>query len=310
MDDYSFRKIKTSALVMIALSALHIAMSRPLGSYWNALQAQLSGIDLSVSGVPESGDSAQGIIIYLLIFGAVALLAFITSPRRTSIWGRLILVAPLSVYLISAYTEYDKISPIKEKFKDLYESLEYAIFVPYAAIAAVTALYIILVIALPAFRVTQAFGWVTSVVAILSYLVSVVFIVYNHTMTILDGGFGESEFYTYLLAFALDVVSYFFMISVLMTYCTIKREERWDVLEALALAAEREEDEAEARAIREPAAPSAHLSERVIPDIEELKEHEITSSYDFEEFKGHSRQGGRSGNRPGVSRRNSSKKRR
>jgi hypothetical protein len=59
-----------------------------------------------------------------------------------------------------------------------------------------------------------------------------------------------------------------------MTYCTIKREERWDMLEALAMEAEREEDEAEKHAIREPAALSAHLGDRVIPDIEELKEHE------------------------------------
>jgi hypothetical protein len=302
LDDYCFRKIKTTALIMIALAALHIAMSRPLGYYWNALQAKLSGVDLTISGVPDAGDSSQGTIIYILMFGVVALLAFVTSPRRTSIWWRLVLIAPLSVYLFSAYAEYEKISPIKEKFQDLYESLEYAIFVPYAAIAAATALYIVLVIALPAFRVTQAFGWLTSVVAILSYLVSVVFIVYNHTMTILDGGFGESEFYTYLLAFGLDVVSYFFMISVLMTYCTIKREERWDVLEALAMEAEREEDEAEAKAVREPPAPSAHLSERVIPDIEELKEHEVTSSYDFEGYKGYGRSGG--------SRRGSSKKRR
>jgi hypothetical protein len=311
MDDYyCFRKIKTTALIMIAIAALHIAMSRPLGYYWNALQANLSGVDLTISGVPEAGDSSQGTIIYVLMFGVVALLAFVTSPKRTSIWWRLVLIAPLSVYLFSAYAEYEKIAPIEEKFRDLYESLEYAIFVPYAAIAAVTALYMVLVIALPAFRVTQAFGWLTSVVAIMSYLVSVVFIVYNHTMTILDGGFGESEFYTYLLAFALDVVSYFFMISVLMTYCTIKREERWDVLEALAMEAEREENQAEATAVREPAAPSAHLGERVIPDIEELKEHEVTSSYDFEEFKGYSRSGGRSGNRSGGSRRGSSKKRR
>jgi hypothetical protein len=285
MDDYCFRKIKSTALVMIALAALHIAMSRPLGYYWNALQAKLTGVDLTVTGVPNPGDSSQGTIIYVLMFGVIAFLAFVTSPKRTSIWWRLVLIAPLSVYLFSAYAEYDKISPIKEKFNDLYESLEYAIFVPYAAIAAATALYIVLIIVLPAFRVTQAFGWVTSVVAILSYLVTVVFIVYNHAMTILDGGFGEGEFYTYLVAFALDVVSYFFMLSVLMTYCTIKREERWDVLEALAMEAEREEDEAERTAIHEPAAPSAHLGERVIPDIEDLKEHEGTFSYGYDGYR-------------------------
>jgi hypothetical protein len=307
MDDYyCFRKIKTTALIMIALAAFHIAISRPLGYYWNALQARLSGIDLTVSGIPEPGDSSQGTIIYVLMFGVVAFLAFVTSPKRTSIWWRLVLVAPLSIYLFSAYSEYDKISPIKEKFQDLYESLEYAIFVPYAAIAAITALYMILIIVLPASRVTQVFGWVASVVAILSYLGSVVFIVYNHTMTILDGGFGESEFYTYLFAFALDVVSYFFMISVLMTYCTIKREERWDVLEALAMAAEREENDAEAMAIRESAAPSAHLGERVIPDVEELKEHEVTSPYDYEGYNEYSRQDGHQDG----SRRGSSKKRR
>jgi uncharacterized integral membrane protein len=290
MDDYCFRKIKSTALVMIALAAVHIAISNPLGYYWNALQAELSGVQLTVSGVPAPGDQSQSMVIYLLMFGTIALLAFITSPRRTSIWWRLILIAPLSVYLFSAYTEYRKISPISEKFKDLYESLEYAIFVPYAAIAAATALYILFVIVLPAFRITQAMGWAVSVVAILAYLVSAVFIVYNHTMTILDGSFGQSEFYTYLIAFVLDVVSYFFMLSVLMTYCTIKREERWDVLEALAMQAEQEEDQAETRAIREPAepvspaAPAAQISERVIPDIEDLKEHEGTFTCDYGEY--------------------------
>jgi hypothetical protein len=294
MDDYCFRKIKSTALVMIALAAVHISISNPLGYYWNALQANLSGVDLTVSGVPEAGDQSQSIGIYLLMFGTIALLAFVTSPGRTSIWWRLILIAPLSVYVFSAYAEYQKISPVSEKFQDLYESLGYAIFVPYAAIAAITALYIAFVIALPAFRFTQAFGWVTSVVAILSYLVTAVFIVYNHTMTILDGAFGASEFYTYLAAFALDVVSYFFMLSVLMTYCTIKREERWDRLEALAMEAEMEEDAAMAHAAREPAAPSAHIGERVIPDIgervipdiEELKEHEGTFAYGYEEYNG------------------------
>jgi hypothetical protein len=113
--------------------------------------------------------------VYVMLFGAIAALAFITSPRRTNIFYRLVLVVPLFVYLFSLRAEYEKISPISEKFKDLYESLEYAIFVPYAAIAAFTSLYIILVLALPAFRVTQAFGWVTAVVAILSYLASAVF---------------------------------------------------------------------------------------------------------------------------------------
>jgi hypothetical protein len=254
MDDYCFRKIKSTALVMIAVAAVHIAISLPMGYYWNTLQAGRTGVELTVAGVPEVGDSSKGILIYVLVFGAVALLAFITSPRFTSIWGRIVLAAPLVVYLICARYEYEKISPIKEKFKDIYDSLEYAIFVPFAAIAAFTALYLIFIIALPASRITQAIGWVVAVVAILSYLGSVIFIIYNHTMTILDGSFGESRFYTYLVVFALDVVSYFFMISVLMTYCTIKREERWDRLEAIALRAEKE---AEERAVRESAGPES-----------------------------------------------------
>jgi hypothetical protein len=227
--------------------------------------------------------------VYVMLFGAIAALAFITSPRRTNIFYRLVLVVPLFIYLFSLRAEYEKISPVSEKFKDLYESLEYAIFVPYATIAAFTSLYIILVIALPAFRVTQAFGWVTAVVAILSYLASAVFIVYNHTMTILEGKFGEGEFYIYLVTFALDVASYFFIISVLMTYCMIKREERWDRLEALEMAAELEEEESEKQAVYEPPAPSAHLGERVIPDIEDLKEHETTFFDDFGDYKGYPR---------------------
>jgi hypothetical protein len=79
-------------------------------------------------------------------------------------------------------------------------------------------------------------------VAILSYLGSALFIVYNHTMTILEGSFGASDFYTYLAVFALDVVSYFVLLSVLMTYCTIKREERWDWLEARSIAEENGQD--------------------------------------------------------------------
>ncbi|MDR1495718.1 MAG: hypothetical protein LBS67_02195 [Clostridiales Family XIII bacterium] len=285
-DDYCFRKIKSSALAMIALAAVHIAISQPLGYYWNALQADLSGVVLTVQGVPEAGDSTQGVFVYIALFGSIALLAFITSPRRTNFWYRLILLIPLFIYLFSLYTEYEKISPIQEKFKDIYESLEYAIFVPYAAIAAITAFYLILVIALPAFRVAQAFGWVAAVVAILSYLCSAVFIVYNHTMTILDGNFGEVEFYIYLVAFALDVVSYFFVLSVLMTYCTIKREERWDRLESLALKAEYEEEEdEEEEEIYEPPAPSVYLNERIIPDIEELKEHEVYVAEDYENYR-------------------------
>ncbi|MDR3224870.1 MAG: hypothetical protein LBT52_01070 [Clostridiales Family XIII bacterium] len=290
MDDYyCFRKIKSTALVMIALVAVHLALSFSLGYYWNAIQARLAGIELTISGVPNTGDSAQGVIIYLLLFGIIALLAFITSPRRTNIWWRLILIVPLTIYFFSAYVEYEKISPIKEKFKDLYESLEYAIFVPYAAIAAITALYIFLVIILPAFRITQAFGWVAAVVAVLSYLVTAVFIVYDHTMTILEGAFGESDFYTYLAVFALDVVSYFFLISVLMTYCTIKREERWDKLEALAMEAEAETEtyDVEEEAIYENQSPalSAYLRERVIPDIEDLKEHEVLYVDGYETYR-------------------------
>jgi hypothetical protein len=300
MDDYCFRKIKSSALVMIALAAVHIAISRPLGYYWNALQAELSGVELTVKGVPEASASGQGMVVSIFLFGTIAVLAFITSPRRTNIFYRLILLIPLSIYLYSAYAEYEKISPISEKFKDLYESLEYAIFVPYAALAAFTALYLIFVITLPAFRVTQAFGWVTSVMAILSYLASAVFIIYNHTMTILEGTFGEGEFYIYLVAFALDVTSYFFMLSVLMTYSMIKREERWDRLEALELAREAAaaaiEEEAEERAIYEPPAPSAHpgervipaaevLKERVIPDIEDMREHETSFFDDYERYR-------------------------
>jgi hypothetical protein len=236
MDDYCFRRIKSVALVMIAIAAVHIALSQPIGYYWNALQARLSGVELTASGVPEAGDSMQGVTIYMLLFGSVALFAFITSPQRASLWRRLVLIAPLSVYSFSAYVEYKKLSPIEEKFDDIYESLNAAIFIPYAAIAAITALYLVFVIVLPALRVTQVVGWATSVVAILSYLGSALFIIYNHAMSIFGGQFGESEFYTYLVAFSLDVVSYFFMLSVLMTYCTIKREERWDRLESLVMA--------------------------------------------------------------------------
>jgi hypothetical protein len=270
---------------MIAIMAVHIALSVPFGYYWNALQAKLSGINLTVQGVPEPGNSSQGVVIYLLLFGAVAALAFLTTPRRTSVWLRLVLIMPLSVYLFSAYVEYGKISPIGEKFKDLYESLEYAIFVPYAAIAGVTAVYMALVIAVPWFRGTQVFGWVTAVMAILSYLASAVFIVYNHTMTILEGAFGTSDFYTYLVVFALDVVSYFFMISVLMTYCTIKREERWDRLEALAMETEIEEMEADEQAAYKGRQPAELLFERIIPDIEDLKEHEATYTGEYELYR-------------------------
>jgi hypothetical protein len=284
-DYYNFRKIKSTALVMIAIMAVHIALSIPLGYYWNALQAKLSGVNLTVQGVPEPGDSTQGVVIYLLLFGAVAALAFLTTPRRTSIWWRLVLIVPLSVYLFSAYVEYGKISPVGEKFKDIYESLEYAIFVPYAAIAFVTALYVILVIAVPWFRGTQVFGWATAVVAILSYLASAVFIVYNHTMTILEGAFGTSDFYTYLAVFALDVVSYFFLLSVLMTYCTIKREERWDRLEAYAMETELEEMEEEEIILYEAPARESPLLSRVIPDIEDLKEHEATYTGEFELYR-------------------------
>ncbi|MDR2163864.1 MAG: hypothetical protein LBO70_08050 [Clostridiales Family XIII bacterium] len=285
MDDYCFRKIKSSALVMIALAAVHIAISYPLGYYWNALQAYLSGMELTASGVPEAGDSPLGTVIYLLVFGAVAALAFMNYPYRTNILRRLVLIVPLCIYLISIYVEYEKVSPIGEKFKDLYDSIEYAIFIPYAALAAITAIYLLLVIILPSLRITQGFGWVTAIIAVLSYLGSAIFIIYNHTITILNGKFGEGDFYMYLVAFALDVVSYFFMLSVLMTYCMIKREERWDRLESLEMEAELIEEETEIHEIYEPPTVSTYLERRVIPDIEDLKEHEVPTAEDYDRYR-------------------------
>ncbi|MDR0596151.1 MAG: hypothetical protein LBG50_01255 [Clostridiales Family XIII bacterium] len=236
MDDYyCYRKIKNTALVMIALVAVHIALSIPLGYYWNALQAKLAGIELGASGVPNAGDVSQGAVAYLLVFAACAVLAFITTPYRAGRLRRLTLLPPLAVYLYSAYAEYEKITPIGEKFGDLYESLEYAVFLPYFAVAVFTALYIVFVLVIPAFRLTQAVGWAACIVAILSYFASAMFIAYNHTMSILAGSFGESDFYTYIVVFVLDVATYFLMLSVFMTYCTIKREERWDRLEAMAI---------------------------------------------------------------------------
>lgn len=301
MDDYyCFRKIKNTALVMIALVAVHIALSLPLDYYWNALQARLSGIELTVSGVSHSGEASQGIVVYLMVFGVCAALAFLTSPRGTGLLRRLMLVIPLLVFMYSAYGEYEKITPISEKFKDLYGSLEYAVFIPYLALAVFTAVYIVLVLAIPALRLTQAFGWVTCIVAILSYLAAMLSVIYRHGMTILEGSFGESDFYIYLVVFGLDVVSYFFMLSVYMTYCTIKREERWDMIEAMAMEEGIYDDEFyvdaevdyigddepfEAAAFGGRRSAAGYLRDRVIPDIEDLKEHEMPWLDEYDAYR-------------------------
>jgi hypothetical protein len=269
-DTYLFRKIKATAIVMSVLVVLQIMLGRPMGYYWNALQAKLSGLDVGVTSGADEG-SMQSIIVYIAIFGAIGALALLVSPGRKGYVLRLLFVPPIIVYIYNAWIEYNKVAPIKEKFEDLYSSVDYAIYLPYMTLALFMAVWLIVVAAIPQFRVTQVLGWVAVVIGILCYLVAGIFVIYEHGMAILDGSFGRNAFFMYLICFAFDVVSYFFLMSVVMTYCTIKREERWDALEAMEAEAMIEEDVAarRARVAWEP------LPDRVIPDIEELKEHEI-----------------------------------
>jgi hypothetical protein len=225
---------------MVVFAVIQLVLSSGLGYYWNALQGLLSGI-------VNEGDAANIVgtaIVFVLIFAPIAVFAFFGVPDGRRFWVRPLLAIPALVYIVSMALEIQKIIPLKEKFKDIYASLDNAIYIPFIIAYICLGLYYCLVIAFPSGLVTKGVGIFTMVISIGLYVAIGVYAAYVQTMNILDGTFGAWHFILYLVCLGLDAATYFLILSILMSYCAMCRDERLLGNAALAeRAASKDEDD-------------------------------------------------------------------
>jgi hypothetical protein len=230
-DRYLYRKILSSAIVMSLFATVVWIAGGMLGYYWNGFQAQISG--LSVSWL-QPASNMQGFngstVFYLLLVVPVVAFAVIASQGKR---GRLpswpfqfLLIIPLFAYLCSAIFEVQILKPIGRAILDVDVALDYAVYAPFALLGFVVVLYLLLVMLLPSTLGTRIVGILTVLICGLCYIVYAAFIIYNHMMSMLGGSFTTVQFGIYMICFACDAVTFFFMMSVYMTFCNIRREDK------------------------------------------------------------------------------------
>ncbi|MDR1953421.1 MAG: hypothetical protein LBQ21_02945 [Clostridiales Family XIII bacterium] len=223
MDErYLYRKNFISAIMMIVLAVIQLVLCSGLGYYWNALQGKLAGITMEDS----SGHPLGTLFVFILVFVPLVVFAFYGFLNGEKDWVKVFLGVPCLVYGLSAILEVQKILPIEEKFKDIYVTLDNAIYLPFAVAYVILVVYYFFVLRFPASSVTRGIGIITVVISIGLYAANGVYTAYMQLMDVLDGSFGAMSFLLYLVCFALDTATYFLMLSILMTYCTMRREAR------------------------------------------------------------------------------------
>jgi hypothetical protein len=100
------------------------------------------------------------------------------------------------------------------------------IYIPFIIAYVCLTIYYCFVILQPGSLFTKGMGVFTTVISIGLYVASGVYAAYMHMMDVLDGSFGTWSFILYLVCFALDAATYFLMLSLLMTYSAMCRQER------------------------------------------------------------------------------------
>jgi hypothetical protein len=164
------------------------------------------------------------IVVFSLVFVPLTVFAFFGTPGGSGRWARPLLLIPCLVYGISVVLEIQKILPLKEKFRDIYVALDNAIYVPFVIAYTCLTLYYFLVMLFPSRLVAKGVGVLTAVLSIALYVICGVYAAYLQVMSVLGGGFGTWEFLLYIACFALDVATYFLMLSILMTHCAMHRD--------------------------------------------------------------------------------------
>jgi hypothetical protein len=208
--------------VMFVLAVMQMVLCSGLGYYWNALQGRLAGITIEDSSSHIFGT----VLVFILVFIPLASFVFLGFLAGEKYWVKIFLVVPGFVYGISAILEIQRLMPFKEKFKDIYVSLDNAIYIPFAVTYLILVVYYCLVLLLPARLVTKGAGIGVMVISIGCYVARGVYIAYLQMMDVLGGSFGAESFLLYLVCFALDAATYFLALSILMTHCATRREAR------------------------------------------------------------------------------------
>ncbi|MDR0817490.1 MAG: hypothetical protein LBN35_02490 [Clostridiales Family XIII bacterium] len=202
-----------------------------LGYYWNGFQARISGISISWQQTPTGAQGFNGsTAFYLMLVIPVVAVAIIASQGRRGLHAKLpfqvLLLITLIAYLFSAIYEVQLLKPIGRDLFDINVALDYAVYVPFAVSGFITAFYMLLVVLLPASLGTRIVGIFTVLISGVCYIVYAGFIIYDHMMYMLGGSFTTTQFGIYLVCFGCDAVTFYFMLSVLMTFCAIRREDR------------------------------------------------------------------------------------
>jgi hypothetical protein len=229
MDDrYYYRKNLITATVMLVFALAQMMIGIGTGYYWNGFQAQLSGIG-DIQTMDAASNVWGDILAYILVFTPIATVAYLSSAAGKNSHLRFLLVIPMFVYFISAVLDLKKILPFDESFGNIYAVVDHIIYVPFIVCYLVLSVYYVLVIALPQLLGTRAVGVLAMIIAITFYLLDMLYVIYLHGMGLLNGSFGVSSFILYLVCFALDVATFFLMLSVLMSYCAMQRERLLDI---------------------------------------------------------------------------------
>jgi hypothetical protein len=227
-SSYYFRKnLITGAVLMFCLIVLMVLGSK-MGYYQNSVQAQLGGIKELASAGAGGISAVKNIIINLLIFVPVIIVAlggtYNVSLGRNPFF-RLLLLPTMAVYAIAIFLDFRQATPINEKFKDIYSSLDHAIFIPFILCFAMLVIYMVVVIIKIDNAAAKIFGSITMVVSTCFYVMFGIYVIYLQVLSALGGSFGMKHFILYLVCFALDVTTFFLMLSLLMSFCAMGREE-------------------------------------------------------------------------------------
>lgn len=199
-----------------------------LGYYQNSLQAEWSGIGSLQDAGNGNARVLQNVLVNLLMFIPVITMAlggaFNEKLGKNPLF-RLLLLIPMIIYGCSFYLDFLQATPFSEKFSDMYTALDHIIFIPFLLCFIMLIIYMFCAILRPESMATKAIGTITMIVGICFYVVFGIYVIYLQAMNALGGSFGLSHFILYLVCFALDVTTFFLMLSLIMSFCSMRREE-------------------------------------------------------------------------------------
>jgi hypothetical protein len=224
---YYYRKNTITAAFLAALLLVFIVLSVVLGYYWNAVQGLLSGID-SPTHIVERGSIFGNLLIVICVCVPMILLAMLGARYKKisddPVW-RLVLFFPFAVYVISLVINIVRVFPLSEAFADVYAVAENAVYIPTILAEIFMAAYLVLVIAQPAGLAARIVAVFAMIFNTIYFIANGVLIVFSQAMSLLGGEFGIQKFGFLLFTFALDIITYFLMMSLLMSFCAMKRED-------------------------------------------------------------------------------------